>query len=412
MSATQTRAKLTEIESKIRELREKRAGAILTRDRARDAFALVPGYDTNSREFKAAQVTVKAVEDIDAQVADAQQAQVGVLRLLGQDTSKARGDDFNGGDRHAVELLKSEPGRWLASALDRRKDQVQNLPDGVRFKAMSTTANGGTVEESEAVLDLLSPQSVAFASGIRSITIDSTETRIPRFTSTPQAGWRVELGPFVKSDAGLEQVTAKPPMCGLVSTLSIELFADLTPLALSMVQTQMLRAVSLALDKGLLFGSGTAPEPRGLANTVGILTETGVPLTNLAGFASAIGDLLATNARPGALVMNPLDVGVLLGLTEDATSNVPLWKASLTGGPAGLRLPYFDTPLWPTPACPQGTALLYDPATVIAVIRSDVDVAVDPLYSMDTGEIGFRVFVRAVPIVGQPTGTVKITFAP
>ena len=198
---------------------------------------------------------------------------------------------------------------------------------------------------------------------------------------------------------------------GLISTLSIELFDDLSPLALAMVQTQMLRAVALAFDKGLLFGTGVAPQPLGVANTPGILAETDVPLTSLAGFASAIGDLIATNAVAGALVMNPLDLGTLLGLTEDADSNVPLWKSAISGG-EGLKLPYFGVPLYVTAACPQGEACSTTPPRSSRHPPRTPDVAVDPYYGFDNGEIGLRVYVRGMPVVGQPKGTVHITFAP
>jgi hypothetical protein len=102
-------------------------------------------------------------------------------------------------------------------------------------------------------------------------------------------------------------------------------------LALSVVQLGITRAVALAYDEGILFGSGVAPEPRGVANTPGIIVESGVPLDSLAGFASAIGNLPATNPQPRALVMNPVDLGTLLGVTEGDGSTVPLWKTAISG---------------------------------------------------------------------------------
>src|SRR5438874_13269424 len=80
------------------------------------------------------------------------------------------------------------------------------------------------------------------------------------------------------------------------------------------------------------------------------------------------------------------------------------------GGAFSLTLPYFGVPIWPTPAAPQGTALLYDPRTVIAVIRREADIAIDPYYGFDTGEVGLRTYLRGDVVVGQAAGTVKITF--
>jgi HK97 family phage major capsid protein len=214
-------------------------------------------------------------------------------------------------------------------------------------------------------------------------------------------------------------VDVEPPKVGLVTEVSLEVFEDLRPLTLAMLQTQLLRAVALAYDKGILFGSGQGAEPRGVANTTGIGAVTDVPLTSLAAFAEAIADLIAVNAFPGALVMNPLDVGTLLQLTEftgNAQPNVPLWKDAIQRASDGnyvFTLPYYGIPVRPTPAAPQGTALLYDPGTVIAVIRRDADIAIDPYYSFqETGAVGLRTYLRADVVVGQAAGSVKIQFAP
>jgi len=59
----------------------------------------------------------------------------------------------------------------------------------------------------------------------------------------------------------------------------------------------------------------------------------------------------------------------------------------------------------------QGEALLYDPAVILAIVRKDADIALDPLYSFDTGEVGLRVYLRATIVVGQGNGAVHITFA-
>jgi len=316
--------------------------------------------------------------------------------------------------RRAVQNLTRAPGQLLSTVLHRRKRDVATLPEHIRMGAVPqlTTAGGGTIEESAAVIDLLAPLSVALASGIPSLTIDSTETRVPRFTDLPVAGWIAELAPFPKSGPGIEMVQVKPPKAGLVQGLSIEVFEDLRPLTLSMVQTQLLRAVSLAYDHGILFGTGAGNQPRGIANAPGIGTIT-APLTNLGAFAQAIAKLVGTNSFPGALVMNPVDLGALLTLGESDASNKPLWTETIeraANGVFALRLPNFGTPIWPTPAAPVGTALLYDPGAILAVIRREVDLAIDPYYDFDNGEVGLRVYIRGDVVVGQAAGAVKITF--
>jgi HK97 family phage major capsid protein len=310
--------------------------------------------------------------------------------------------------------LTATPGALLASMLDRRRRDVPTLPEHIRFAQSTpiTTGNVDTVTESSAVIDLLSPFSVAIASGIPVLRIGTTKTRVPRFTQMPEAEWIPELGTFPKNGPGIEMVDVEPPKVGLITEVSIEVFEDLSPLLLSMLQVQLLRGIAVKFDAGMLFGRGIGAEPIGVANTPAIQAVVDVPLTSLAAFAQGLAALIAVNAKPGALVMNPVDVGALLALTESedgAGSNVPLWKASV-GSASGLRLPYFDTPIWPTPACPRGEALMYDPATVLAVLRREADIAIDPYYGFDNGVVGLRTYLRGQPVVGQEDGAVTIAF--
>src|SRR3954469_8316323 len=81
-----------------------------------------------------------------------------------------------------------------------------------------------TAAETDAMIDLLAPQSVAIASGIQTLPIDTTKTRIPRFTDLPTAAWIPERGAFPKSAPGIEMIEVDPPKVGLVSPLSVEVF--------------------------------------------------------------------------------------------------------------------------------------------------------------------------------------------
>lgn len=388
--------------------------------------------DRNSDAFKGALAASRKATLLTAELQDATEHEGELLRQLADRQGGAGGgrhgngpEDLPTGDHAvAVEQLKA-PGALLSQILDSRKREVATLPDRLRQKdpqgplAMAalptiTTGNVSTLTvETEAVIDLLAPSSVAMASGIVALPINTTKARVPRFTDLPTAGWIPELGAFPKSGPGIEMVEVEPGKVGLVSGLSIEVFEDLSPLTLAMIQTQLLRSIALAYDAGILFGNGAGATPLGVANTTGIaVVETPNPLTNLSAFADAIAALFVSNARPGALVMNPLDVAALLKLVETSgggatTSNIPLWKDAITG-PSGLMLPYFKVPIWPTPSCPRRTALLYDPAEIIAVVRREADIAIDPYYNFDRGEVGLRTYLRGDVVVGQAAGVVRI----
>jgi HK97 family phage major capsid protein len=417
------RDRLKATESVIRDLRTERAGLATEREQTRSALAAVDaaaGALTETVEYKKAKGASDRLAAHDDVLHKAQDEQTAILRLLSgaSDTnvSLAAGDGLQ---REAVKAITSRPGALLATVLERRKVDVPTLPDDLRFKVAPTaitTAQVSTITESEAFIDLLAPRSVALASGIDLLRIDTTKTRLPRFTELPVAAWIAERAAFPQNGPGMELVDMDPNKVGLVTPLSIEVFEDLTPLGLAMIQTQLLRAVGLAFDAGILFGDGTGSTPRGVANTSGVVVVT-APLTGLAPFAESIAALIGNNAVPQAVVMNPLDLGTMLSLTEfsgASNSNVPLWKDAITSAANGtfsLTLPYFGTPIWPSAACPQGTALLYDPSCIIAVVRREADIALDPYWGFGTGEVALRTYLRGDVLVGQAGGVVKITFA-
>jgi HK97 family phage major capsid protein len=434
--------RLKAVQTQKESVRASRAAAIKERDEFRAKLEQGADIKRDDPAFISARDAARKASSLGDDLTELSTEESEILVMLGRGDEASGGTGGNGpedgrravageiADPEAVKALTTTPGLLLASMLEGRKAEVSTLPADVRRKpptgamaaamnAPLTTVEVDTVTESAALIDLLAPQSVALASGIPRLNIDTTKTRVPRFTDLPVAGWIPELGAFPKNGPGLEMVDVKPPKAGLITELSIEVFEDLRPLTLAMLQVQLLRAVALAYDRGILFGAPDPADPddvrpRGVANTTGIQVVSGVPLTNLGAFARAIARLIAANARPGALYMNPIDIGTLLELTESsdgAGSNVPLWKASV-GSPSGLRLPYFDTPIWPTPAAPQGKALLSDPQTILAVIRHPADIAIDPYYGFDNGVVGLRTYVRGDVVVGQPDGSVRIEFAP
>jgi HK97 family phage major capsid protein len=260
--------------------------------------------------------------------------------------------------------------------VDRRRDEVPSLRERGSRKALETS-DVGLVEESRAFIDLVSPRTVILNSGVQMISITETSVSVPRFDTLPTAGWRGEPQPFPLSDAGLSRIESTPPACGLVSVLSTELWEDLTPELLSGLQVQILRSVGLALDRGLIAGSGTAPEPRGIANTTGLTAVSGT-LANLRTFSDTIGALVAVNAAPSVIVITPATYRTLLGLMEAAGSNKPLVPAA----PAtqGFTIPnYFRGVTWYVSAgVPANTALVFDPSAISVVLRHPADLAVDP----------------------------------
>src|SRR3954451_15935457 len=76
--------KLKTIDADLARLRTERADLARERDVAKAEFTAVPGYDTVAGEFKAGERSMLAFAAKDAEIEKSQQAEVGILRLLGQ----------------------------------------------------------------------------------------------------------------------------------------------------------------------------------------------------------------------------------------------------------------------------------------------------------------------------------------
>lgn len=420
--------------------RGERAAAIKERDAARAKLERSKNIDRNSAEFRQAREASLTAAKLGDELAELGERESELLVMMGRadETQIARQAASGNGpedgdlpgpfgerdDQRAADALSGTPGALMATMIERRK---RNLPEGTIAEHLRSSPAAAAVlpistdqvsvdVETLALIDLLVPRTAALASGIQVIPIDGTKTRLPRFTELPVAQWTLEGAEMPESGPGIEMVDVEPGKIGLVTPLTVEVFEDVRPAVLSAMQTQLLRAIALGFDAGILFGSGLAGEPLGVANTTGVAVVT-APLTDLNPFARAIAALIASNAGVGALAMHPLDIGVLLELVEFSgatNSNVPLWKNAINpdaqGRISALLLPHFGVPIWPTPGAPRGTALMYDPSAIAAVIRRRADIALDPFYNTRRGLVALRSYLRGDVLVAQAAGAVRIYF--
>jgi hypothetical protein len=134
--------KLKQVEEDLSGLRDERKTAAEQREEAKRAFAAVDGYDTDSDEYKAAQDAVRAVGEIDDKIADAQAAQVGILRMLGQtdaDIARNNGGGDPGREKTGDQLV------WDSKALFEREGVKDEL-----MRASATKARFGSITLGEA----------------------------------------------------------------------------------------------------------------------------------------------------------------------------------------------------------------------------------------------------------------------
>lgn len=176
------------------------------------------------------------------------------------------------------------------------------------------------------LIDLMRKKSVCNAAGMSTVLLQSNKTSIAKLLTDPQAGWRLELGNVAESEPTFEKVEFIAKSLAVMVKISRELLADSLNIEQALMDA-LTQSLSLEVDRVCLFGTGTNPEPRGIANTSGILTHSlgtnGGQLTNYAAIITALQKLSEANAEvPTALIMAPRTKFGLAGLTD--TTGQPL----------------------------------------------------------------------------------------
>jgi HK97 family phage major capsid protein len=222
----------------------------------------------------------------------------------------------------------------------------------------------------------------------------------------PTAAWRQESGAVSQSDMTFRAVSASPKSLAFYFKVSRELLMDAAGLSEAM-SIAISQAFAKELDRVALLGSGTAPEPRGLANLAGVhdasLWENGAQQAthkfNTLLLASQ--KLLDANApMPTAAIMSNRS---LVGFAQLADSNgQPLQRPEML-----QSMRFFGTSQIPnnlTLGTSTDCSSIYcgDFSRMFFAMRESVSIQrVDQLFAT-TGEIGFICHVRADVLVTYP----------
>lgn len=272
------------------------------------------------------------------------------------------------------------------------------------------TAGGYSVPTvlSGRIIDNLRAKSVVVRAGASTIALDSDKHDFAKLTGDPVAGWRNESAPVSESDPTLGRVRFEPKSLATVVRASRELLEDARGL-----DSALRRAFALSfankLDQAALYGTGTAPEPRGVKNVSGIgsIDMGGVPIDYLK-LVEAWQKLAEANAPggPTAFVMAPRTRARMAMLRD--SSNQPLAKPDLIA-----NIPMLDTTSIPVDetagASTDASTILagYWPDLVLGIRSRFRIIALNERY-MDNNEIGFVGMLRADVQVWNPESFCEI----
>tara|TARA_R110002124_G_scaffold223056_1_gene388443 strand:- start:11884 stop:13206 length:1323 start_codon:yes stop_codon:yes gene_type:complete len=274
------------------------------------------------------------------------------------------------------------------------------------------TAGGYTVPDIVLgeFFDKLRAQSQFINAGARTILLDG-RTTIARIDSDPVPAWRDENEAVTESEPTFGAVNFTPRSLACLVKMSEELLADSVNAA-EALETALLGALSVELDRACLFGSGASSQPLGLYNQVGINsvsmgTDGAVP-ANWDEILDAVYDIELANGGPAtAAIHHPRTARTYRKLKD--TTNQPLMM------PESLR----DVRFLPTTSVPinqtqgTGTAL----STIIvgnypkAILGLRQSLVIRRLTETFAGnlQVGFLAYLRADVGVEQPKAFTRIT---
>lgn len=280
-------------------------------------------------------------------------------------------------------------------------------------RALGITGGGSSLingELANEVLDLARSNTVAIKAGAVTVPMRLHSLIIPKLTKDVGVNWRGENELITEDEPTFNAVVLTAKSLSGVVRISRELLAD-SPVAEAALMNTIAKAIGLAIDHAVLLGSGTDPEPQGIANASGVVKidmgTNGAAFTSYDPLIDAVGAILAQNRTPSAYVANPRTAMALAKLksTQGVYLEVPDALDSLT--------PYQTTAVGITDS--HGTAanassVIVGDFTQVAIgLREGIIIEKLVERFSDYGQIGFVVHVRADVAVLDEKGFSIIT---
>lgn len=220
---------------------------------------------------------------------------------------------------------------------------MKNLPVttvGAKRDMTAAGASGSnylvsTDNQPASFIDLLRNTSVALRMGVTRLGGLKGNVTIPKMTAGNTAYWLTdENTQITESQPTLGQLSLSPKNVAALTEVSHQLMSQSTPDAETLLLTSIARDIGLAVDIGILRGSGSSGQPTGIVTTGSIGGFTGTSLA-AAGVLDAQADVAAANALyPGCgYVTTPAVAGLLMARPElPSTGTTRLWQGNMLEG--------------------------------------------------------------------------------
>lgn len=260
------------------------------------------------------------------------------------------------------------------------------------------------------IIDAMRARTVCVQAGALTVPLETQVTTIARIASDPLAGWRLENAAITESDPTFDSVTFNARSLAVLVKVSRELIADSVNIEQALTMA-FAGAMAAELDRVALYGTGTAPEPRGIFNQSNInsvsMGTNGAQLSSYGKVLDCLYELQLDNAaEPSAAVMHPRTWRTIQGFAD--TTGQPLQRP-----PALVSLPLMATTSVPIDQV-QGTAvnassiIVGDFSQLLIGVRQELRIEVARELFAGNHQYAFIAHLRADVAVAQPGGFCKL----
>jgi len=271
-----------------------------------------------------------------------------------------------------------------------RGGDMRNVNPYFQRDVTVASASGGgylVATSNQSFIDLLRNRSVAFRMGARPLTGLVGNVNIPKQTGAATAYWlSSESTQITESQQTFGQLAFAPKTVGGYTEISRLLLLQSSPDIEGIVNADLAAIIALAVDTGVISGSGSSGQPTGILNTSGIGTATGMSSLAYAGVLSFQTTVATANVVPaaGGYVTTPSVAALLMQRTKFSNTATPLWDGNLWDGSiAGF-------PGMSSNQMASASMLFGDWSQVVVAEWGVLEIEVNPYANFQAGIIGVR----------------------
>lgn len=260
-----------------------------------------------------------------------------------------------------------------------------------RDLTVATASAGGYLVSTQnmSFIEMLRNRSVAYRMGARRLAGLMGNVTIPRQSGAATAVWLAnEASTITESQQVIGQMALSPKNVGAYTEISRQLLLQSSPDAEGMVTADLAAVAALAVDAGVLNGSGASGQPTGIANTAGIGSVTGTSL-GYAGILEFQTDIATANVVPamGGYATTPTVAALMMQRQRFSSTDTPLWQGNIFDGQmAGFAA-------MSSMQMTAATMMFGDWSQVVVAEWGVLEIEVNPYANFQAGIIGVRAIV-------------------